>query len=470
MTYETRNTAVGTRCGDRDSYANPEGALMDQQPMFSNSSQRHRKWRRALALGLAAVLFTAAACGDDDDDGGAADTGEQAGGEFEFFSWWTGGGDSEGKQALLDLFAEQNPDVEIVDSAVAGGAGTNAQAVLADRLLADEPPDSYQRHAGAELRADIDAGEVEDLTFLWEEEGWLDVFPDTLVDMITVDDKIYSVPVNVHRSNVMWYNPAVLEEAGISAPPTTWDEFLTQAATLEAAGKIPLTIGPAWTQQHLLENVLLGELGPEAYAGLWDGSTDWESSEVIAALDTYTEVLGHTNLDSAAADWQPALDPIIEGDAAYNVMGDWAVAYFETEQGLTFEQDYNAAPAPGTDGVFNFLSDSFTLPVDAPHRDVALDWLRLAGSQEGQDTFNPIKGSIPARTDPDEALYTGYLATPLADWNDDATTIVGSLAHGAVADNAWKAEIDSALGEFVESGDSAAFASAVKQAYEDTQQ
>jgi glucose/mannose transport system substrate-binding protein len=430
-----------------------------------------RRWRRALALAFAALLVTATACGDDDDDeGGGADTGGEAAGEFEFFSWWTGGGDSEGKQALLDLFQEQNPDIEIVDSAVAGGAGTNAQAVLADRLLADDPPDSYQRHAGAELRADIDAGEVEDLTFLWEDEGWLDVFPDTLVDMITVDDKIYSVPVNIHRSNLMWYNPAVLEEVGISAPPATWDEFLTQAQELEAADKIPLTIGPAWTQEHLLENVLLGELGPDAYAGLWDGSTDWESAEVIAALDTYTAVLGHTNLGSAAADWQPALDPVIEGDAAYNVMGDWAVAYFETEKGLTFEEGYNVALAPGTDGVFNFLSDSFTLPVDAPHRDAAIEWLTLAGSQEGQDTFNPIKGSIPARTDPDESLYTGYLAQPLADWNDSNTTIVGSLAHGAVADNAWKAEIDSALGEFVESGDSAAFAEAVKQAYEDTQQ
>ncbi len=423
------------------------------------------RWRSALALAMAALLVTAAACGDDDDDGD-----EAAADEFEFFSWWTGGGDSEGKEALLDLFAEENPGVEIVDSAVAGGAGTNAQAVLADRLLADDPPDSYQRHAGAELLADIDAGEVEDLTFLWDDEGWRDVFPADLVDMITVDDKIYSVPVNIHRSNLLWYNPAVLAEAGIAAPPATWDEFLTQAATLEAAGKIPLTVGPTWTQEHLLENVLLGELGADAYTGLWDASTDWESPEVIAALDKYTEVLDHSNLSSAAADWQPALDPVIEGDAAYNVMGDWAVAYFETEKGLAFEDEYNVALSPGTNGVFNFLSDSFTLPVDAPHRDVAIEWLKLAGSREGQDTFNPIKGSIPARTDPDESLYTGYLALPLADWNNDATTVVGSLAHGAVADNAWKAEIDSALGEFVETGNSAEFAAAVKQAYEDTQE
>jgi glucose/mannose transport system substrate-binding protein len=426
----------------------------------------------SFAVVMVASLALVACGGDDDDDdaGGDDASSEEAGGSFEFFSWWTGGGDSEGKEALLALFETENPDVEVIDSAIAGGAGTNAQAELANRLLADDPPDSYQRHAGKELLADIEAEEVEDLNDLYDEQGWRDVFPETLLELITTDDNLYSVPVNIHRSNVMWYNPAVLEEVGIAAPPATWSEFLEQAATLEAAGKIPLTVGPTWTQEHLLENVLLGELGPEAYNGLWDGSTDWESDEVIAALDMYTEVLAHSNLDSAAADWQPALDPIIEGDAAYNVMGDWADTYFRIEKSLPWETGYNAVNSPGTEGVFNFLSDTFTLPVGAENRDNAIAWLVLAGSKEGQDTFNPVKGSIPARTDGDASLYTGYLAVPFADWTDTSTTIVGSLAHGVVADNAWKAEIDSALQEFVGSGDSAAFAAAVKQAYEDTQQ
>jgi glucose/mannose transport system substrate-binding protein len=425
----------------------------------------------AVTIALVASLTLVACGGDDDDDASGSGNGDdQASTQFEFFSWWTGGGDSEGKQALLDLFAEQNPDVEVIDSAIAGGAGTNAQAELANRLLANDPPDSYQRHAGKELLDDIDAGKVEDLTFLYEEEGWRDVFPEGLLELITVEGKLYSVPVNIHRSNVMWYNPAVLEEVGIAAPPKTWDEFLQQATTLEAAGKTALTIGPTWTQEHLLENVLLGELGAEAYTGLWDGTTDWESAEVTAALDKFTQVLEHSNIDSAAADWQPAIDPIIEGDAAYNVMGDWADTYFRIEKELEWETEYAATTSPGTEGVFNFLSDSFTLPVGAENRDMALAWLRLAGSQEGQDTFNPVKGSIPARTDGDESLYTDYLAIPFADWQADDTVVVGSLAHGVVASNAWKAEIDSALQEFVGSGDSAAFASAVKTAYEETQQ
>jgi glucose/mannose transport system substrate-binding protein len=428
-------------------------------------------FRRQAAMVAAAAMATSvvlAACGDEEEPAAEGEEEEVTSTEFEFFSWWTGAGDSEGKEALLDLFAERFPDVEIIDATVAGGAGTNAQAVLTTRLQSGDPPDSYQRHVGAELVPDIDAELVEPVTWLFEEEGWMDVFPQGMLDLITVDGEIYSVPVNIHRSNLIWYNPSVLDEAGIEAPPATWGEFLEQADALEAAGKTPLTIGPSWTQKHLLENVLLGELGPDAYSGLWDGTTDWESAEVIAALDMFTAVLEHSNIGEAASDWQPALDPIIEGDAAYNVMGDWANTYFVTAMGLEYQTEYGVTTSPGTEGVFNFLSDSFTLPVGAPHRDLAVEWLRLAGSEEGQDAFNPIKGSIPARTDANESLYVDYLAMPLADWTNPDTELVGSLAHGVVAGGAFNTEIDSALGEFVASGDAPTFASAVKEAYETT--
>jgi glucose/mannose transport system substrate-binding protein len=51
------------------------------------------------------------------------------------------------------------------------------------------------------------------------------------------------------------------------------------------------------------------------------------------------------------------------------------------------------------------LSDSFGLPKGAPNREAAGEWLTLAASQEGQDAFNPKKGSIPSRLDGHRALY-----------------------------------------------------------------
>ncbi|MBN2550423.1 MAG: carbohydrate ABC transporter substrate-binding protein, partial [Anaerolineales bacterium] len=75
-------------------------------------------------------------------------TGKQ---QVEVFSWWTGGGEAAGLEAMIKVFNAKNPDIEFINAAVAGGAGTNARAVLATRLQAGDAPDSWQGHAGQEL-------------------------------------------------------------------------------------------------------------------------------------------------------------------------------------------------------------------------------------------------------------------------------------------------------------------------------
>lgn len=412
---------------------------------------------------LVVILLALTACAS---GGGPAASGPDT--KVEVFSWWAGPGEKEGLDALVSRFRSANPGVEFINAAVAGGAGTNAKAVLTARLESDDPPDSYQVHAGQELASDIGAGLVEDVSYLYDQQGWRDKLPSGLVRAITVDGKIYSVPVNIHRSNLMWYSPTVLARAGIAAPPTTWAELLAQAEPLRARGIDALAIGPGWTQKHLLENVLLGEVGADAYTGLWNGTTDWTSPDVLAALGVFTKVLAVSDIRSAAGDWQPALAKVLSGAAAYTVMGDWADAYLGRSRKLTFGTDYAAVVAPGTGGVFNFLSDSFTLAKGAPHRSAAERWLITCGSVAGQDAFNPQKGSIPARIDSDRSRYTGYLATALADWQDPATTIVGSLTHGVVASTPWNAAIDAALETFVADHDAAAFAAAVSRAYDAT--
>lgn len=87
------------------------------------------------------------------------------------------------------------------------------------------------------------------------------------------------------------------------------------------------------------------------------------------------------------------------------------------------------------------------LATKAPHRDAAIAWLTICGSKEGQDAFNPVKGSIPARSDADRSLYDEYLQSAMDDWASN--TVVGSLTHGVVANDSWKSEIDTALGIFL---------------------
>jgi glucose/mannose transport system substrate-binding protein len=396
---------------------------------------------------LSTVALVLAACG-----GAAPTSAPAAAGEVEVFSWWTGGGEAAGLDAMIKDFNAKYPDVTFINSAVAGGAGTNARAVLASRLQAGDPPDSWQAHAGQEIIGTyVAAGQIEPLNDLFDSEGMMAVMPETLIPLISKDGNIYSVPVNIHRANVMWTNPALLEELGVQVP-TNWDEFLASCDTIEAAGKICLSMGEQWTAMHLMEVVLLGELGPAKYNALWDGTGDWGSADVTAALNTYAMVLQHVNSDAASLTWQDASQLVANGDAAFNIMGDWVDGYFSGDTaggnlGLVPGEGYGWAPPPGTKGTFQFLSDSFTLAKNAPHPDAAKAWLTEAGSKSGQEAFNPVKGSICARTDCDKSLFNTYLQSATADWASD--TVVGSLTHGVTANDTWKNEINTALGLFL---------------------
>ncbi len=383
--------------------------------------------------------------------------------KVEVFSWWSGPGEGEGLEALIANFKQNNAGVEFVNAAVAGGSGTQAKQVLGDRMRNNQPPDSYQLHAGLEAADDIKAGWLEDLSSLYEANGWKSKFPAGLIDKLSISGKIYAVPVNIHRSNLMFFSPKKLTEWGISAPAKTWTEFLAQAETLKAKNVKALSVGATWTQMHLLENVLLGELGTEKYNGLWDGKTDWKGANVVAALDVFKKVLDVSVVGTD--DWQPTIDKVLAGTAAYNVMGDWAAGYLQGAKALKYKDGYDVVASPGSTGVYNFLADSFTLPKNAPHKTYAEAWLKLCASPEGQDLFNPKKGSVPARLDSDKSKYTDYLGWALKEWQDSKTVVVGSLVHGVVANNSWKSEIEKAYGVFFTGKDSAKFAAAVADAY-----
>src|SRR5262245_29446512 len=68
-------------------------------------------------------------------------------GNLEIFSWWTGAGEKDGLAMLYKRYSDLYPQVKIVNAAVAGGAGSQAKAVLTTRMQANQPPDSFQVHA-----------------------------------------------------------------------------------------------------------------------------------------------------------------------------------------------------------------------------------------------------------------------------------------------------------------------------------
>jgi glucose/mannose transport system substrate-binding protein len=395
----------------------------------------------------------------------------QAACRLSVFSWWTGGGEAAGLTKLSAIWNKQHSSCKFKNEAVAGGAGTNAKAVLAQRLAAHKPPDSFQGHAGKELLDYIKAGQVVPIDFIYKKYHFDKVMPKQLISQIKYKGHLYSVPVNIHRANILWYNPSVLKKAGITSAPKTWDQFITDLKAVKSkTNATPLALAEQWTQKHLFETILISTLGSSGWGGLWTKGGNWNSAKVTTAINRFNDLLkNYTNSDAASLTWQDAGKLVIDGKAAFNIMGDWQDGYFSgSKKGDNLakkpNKDYKWAAVPGTDGVYDWLSDSFTLPKGAPHRTAAIQWLAFLGSKKAQDTFNPVKGSIPARQDANAKLYGPYLKWALKQWKSDK--LVGSLTHGVVANNAWNTQIDSALGLFTQTHDAKAFQKALVQAHD----
>jgi glucose/mannose transport system substrate-binding protein len=410
-------------------------------------------------LGLAvALLLALPASGYGKSDASASAKKSQ----LQVFSWWTGGGEATGLQALIKIWNKNHPNAPFKNETVAGGAGSNAKAVLAQRLSAHKPPDSFQAHAGGAVQDYVKAGQVEPIDFIYKKYGLNKVFPKQLIQQITSKGHVYSVPVNIHRANILWFNPSVLKKAGIKGTPATWDAFIADLKLAKKAGVIPLSLGEAWTQKHLFETVMISTLGPSGWSSLWKKGGNWSSAKVTTALNRFKELLTYTNSDAQSLTWQDATKLVADGKAAFNVMGDWADGYFRIDLKKKPNTGYGWTAVPGTNGVYDWLSDSFTLPKGAPHRAAAVQWLGFLGSKKAQDTFNPLKGSIPARKDANPKLYDTYLKWALRQWKSDK--LAGSLTHEVVASPAWNTDIDSALGLFVQNKNVPKFQSALASA------
>jgi len=381
-------------------------------------------------------------------------------GKLEIFSWWTAGGEAEALNAVFGIYHARYPAVQIVNATVAGGAGTNAKAVLKTRMLGGDPPDSFQVHAGHEL---IDTwvrnGSMEPLTGLFKAEGWTTAMPRGLLDILSYKGDIWSVPVNIHRANVLWYNKKIFADAHL-APPATLDEFFKDADALKAKGIVPFALGDkeGWEAGHAFEAVLIAALGADGYRGLWTGTTPWTGPKVTAALEIFKRMLAYANTDHAALTWDGAGEYIMGGKGAMMIMGDWANGWFTSK---TFNE-YGWAPPPGNMGVYDALSDSFGLPKKVRDRENVMAWLRVLGSREGQQAFNPLKGSICARTDCSPSVFGAYQRWAMTQWTTDA--IVPSVIHGAAASEGWATDYKDAIALFVTSRDTAATQQALAKA------
>ena len=353
-----------------------------------------------------------------------------AGPEAEVLHWWTSGGEAKSVAVLQEEFASKGGTW--TDMPVAGGGGDAAMTALRARVLSGNAPTAVQLK-GPAIQEWYEEGVLADISSVAQANGWADVLPASIAGHMKCEGTWCAAPVNVHRIDWIWANAAILEANGI-VMPSTWAEFNAAAEKLQAAGITPLAHGgQAWQDATVFEAVALGVGGAEFFQKAFvelDEAT-LTSDTMKAVFDQMRTMRGFVDSNFSGRDWNLATAMVMNGEAAFQIMGDWAKGEF-LAAGKEPGKDFLCASTPGEGFLYNV--DSFAM-FDVAGDDKTAGQLLLAELIVGknfQKVFNLNKGSIPARTDValdefDSCAHTS--AKDMADSNAGGS-LLPSYAHG----------------------------------------
>ncbi len=357
--------------------------------------------------------------------------GQASAADVEVLHWWTSGGEAAALNVLKKDLEGQG--IGWQDMPVAGGGGTQAMTVLRARVTAGNPPTAVQM-LGFDILDWAEQGALADLNEIAAKEGWDDLVPEALQGFAKYDGKWVSAPVNVHSTNWIWANKAVLDELGI-AIPETWDELVAALEKVKASGRTALAHGgQAWQDATIFDAVVMSTGGPELYKAAFIDldSAALGSDKMTEAFQRMEVLRSYVDDNFSGRDWNLATAMVINGDAGFQMMGDWAKGEF-LNAGKVPGKDFVCFRHPGTQNQVTFNADQFAMfnqggVVSAEQGALATAIL----SPSFQSAFNVVKGSVPARTDVSDADFDDCGKKGIADLKAAAGSgnLYGSMAHG----------------------------------------
>ena len=254
-----------------------------------------------------------------------------------------------------------------------------------------------------------------------------------------------------------WYNKVLFEQAGITAPPTTWEEFLEDVQKLKDAGITPLALGEGdkWPGMFWWAYLALRIGGADAMLQAGDdGSFDAEPF-----VEAGTELERLVDMDPfqkgfMAAVWDGAggqAATIANEGAAMHLMGQWApgTQNANSPDGEGLGDKLGWFPFPAVEGGAGEPTDVFgggngiAVGKDAPPE--AVDFLQYATSLDVANRWGETNsGILPVTVGADASItdpnLTGVLdaranATYVQLYLDQATRPrLGAVINDAVAE------------------------------------
>ena len=321
-------------------------------------------------------------------------------------------------EALIADFEAENPDVTVTWNIFDHeGYKTSIR-----NFLTADAPDLANWYAGNRMLPYVNAGLFEPVDDVWEEHGLLESLKSAVPSM-TIDGKIWGVPYTYYQWGV-YYRKDIFEDLGI-AVPTNWEEFKQAGQTLIDNGVTPITIGTKylWTAAGVFDYMNLRTNGYDFHMALTRGEIEWTDERVRNTMENWKEIIeaGFFLENHAAYSWQEGLAPLVQGDAAMYVMGNFAVAPLR-EAGLTDDQlGFFQFPeiTPGIPVAEDAPTDTIHIPANAPNKEDAKRFLAFLARADVQTKINATLGQLPINSGStvadDKFLKAGFEMLSAAD-------------------------------------------------------
>ncbi len=442
---------------------------MSARDTMSNPDAEHSRrayLKRAAVAGTVGIAGLAGCIGGGGGGGGSGNgggggnggSGDNSGGggqnALEIVHWWTAGGEKQALNALIEGFEKKYPEVQIKNNPAPGGAGSALAAAIKSRVLSNNPPSTFQIWPGEALSPYIEADILTDVSdSVWTEEMQKAYLPGPRKAAKPAGNFV-AVPLDIHRLNNLFYNVKVVESAGIDpksiqSPAALLDAMKTVEEQTDAVGMAQATSQP-WTTLQLWETMLLSQVGAEKYMNFVAGNPKKYEQEIKESLSLLTKYNQYWNKDSASLTWDQANTKVINGKAAFFHQGDWAAGQYEATKNFEYKKDWNQVTFPGSSGIYSIVMDSFVMPKNNPSPEATKKWLKYCGSIDGQKRFNPIKGSIPPRTDVPMEPFGPFLKNQFDNFKA-SNAQPPTIAHGSAVEPEVHSSMDEAFAAFTES-------------------
>lgn len=224
---------------------------------------------------------------------------------------------------------------------------------LQNLLTGRNAPDIYFEWTGSRLAQRVKDGFGADLSEAFKTGPLTGIFDDATLAQYKIDGKVVMVPYSADVTNVLWYNKAILSDAGVE-PPTTWEQLLAACDTLSAKGVIPIASGnkDLWAAGNWLAHMTSRVVGEESYAAVLSGTGKFASPAWEKAFGYIKDLADHkcVNDSANAIDDNEGAQLFFQGKAAMHAIGSWLVSW-AIDEAPDLDFDYVNLPAmPGGTG------------------------------------------------------------------------------------------------------------------------